>query len=398
VDELRQRLDRLPAGHPSSPYNDDGTRKPPVAQLKQLELPLSDERPADAGAKRSLGAPLAAPTLARGNVDDPGHGADHATDDRPGAAADSASDAADRASGPADRASAIADSSAAAADSAIAAAARSAVAADRLGADNHGRHDSNRQPDGDIGFDRNGRSDSYLGATLAGPEAQEPRASAEGLRGPRSRNLTPEHRQIADQALTRYRVAEGRNVFGSYGEAGLTPAMRRVESQLEHGQLAPDTESNALKPADSFKEKYAKLISRFPDSEPASLAAEVHDGIRYTFVFGDSHYVDTVAQASNSLEQAGYELVELQPSWDSGEYKGVNSRWRDQAGLSFEVQWHTPQSWEARQKTHAAVERICDPSTPLEEVEQLRAYQRAVTADVPVPPGAMLMRPYKKES
>src|SRR5215469_190158 len=38
--DLRQRLERLPAGHPSSPYNDDLSRKPAVARLKDLELPL----------------------------------------------------------------------------------------------------------------------------------------------------------------------------------------------------------------------------------------------------------------------------------------------------------------------------------------------------------------------
>jgi hypothetical protein len=60
VAELRLRLERLPVGHPSSPYNDDGTRKPPVARLRHLELPLtSDERPSDAGARHdrpALGA------------------------------------------------------------------------------------------------------------------------------------------------------------------------------------------------------------------------------------------------------------------------------------------------------------------------------------------------------
>ena len=38
--DLRRRLERLPAGHPSSPYNDDLSRKPSVAQLKDLELPV----------------------------------------------------------------------------------------------------------------------------------------------------------------------------------------------------------------------------------------------------------------------------------------------------------------------------------------------------------------------
>ena len=41
--ELRERLERLPPGHPSSPFNTDGTRKPPPADLARLELPLPDE-------------------------------------------------------------------------------------------------------------------------------------------------------------------------------------------------------------------------------------------------------------------------------------------------------------------------------------------------------------------
>jgi hypothetical protein len=41
--ELSARLERLPVGHPSSPYRDDGSRKPPVPDLSKYELPLPDE-------------------------------------------------------------------------------------------------------------------------------------------------------------------------------------------------------------------------------------------------------------------------------------------------------------------------------------------------------------------
>src|SRR5260370_3027685 len=62
--DLRQRLDQLPAGHPSSPYNDDLSRKPPVARLKDLELPLhGSERDTNAAATHeqpdeAAGAPV----------------------------------------------------------------------------------------------------------------------------------------------------------------------------------------------------------------------------------------------------------------------------------------------------------------------------------------------------
>src|SRR5258706_149901 len=51
---LSQRLDRLPYGHPSSPYHVDGEGKPPPPRLKHLELapPVADrpgELPAGPG-------------------------------------------------------------------------------------------------------------------------------------------------------------------------------------------------------------------------------------------------------------------------------------------------------------------------------------------------------------
>ena len=40
VVQLRERMERLPYGHPSSPYNDDGSRKPPLPDLSKYELPI----------------------------------------------------------------------------------------------------------------------------------------------------------------------------------------------------------------------------------------------------------------------------------------------------------------------------------------------------------------------
>jgi predicted ABC-type ATPase len=43
-EDLQQRLERLPPGHPSSPYHADGSRKPPPPSLRALELPPPDAR------------------------------------------------------------------------------------------------------------------------------------------------------------------------------------------------------------------------------------------------------------------------------------------------------------------------------------------------------------------
>lgn len=203
--------------------------------------------------------------------------------------------------------------------------------------------------------------------------------------------------RIADAAIAARREAEGRDADGNYGEAGITPAMRRIEGELEHGSLVPDTERFALKSADRFKEKLAKLIERYPDQETSVLAGAIHDGVRYTFLFEAEYYSDGVAEASRKLADQGYDLRLTNPSWDSNEYRGVNTRWSDsEDGILFEVQFHTPESWEAKQKTHDIYEKLSDARTTPSERAQLEREQRQITATILMPPGAVDIPYYAK--
>jgi hypothetical protein len=201
--------------------------------------------------------------------------------------------------------------------------------------------------------------------------------------------LTPEDNAVADSAVEARRVAEGRDSNGEYGEQGLTPQIRGVEQELAYGELVPDTEKYAVKGEDRFKEKLAKKIALEPDKSTAELAAEIHDGIRYTFTFPDEKYTDGVYDAEEKLRLRGYELRQRKPSWGDSDYKGVNSRWGDPgSGVLFEVQFHTPESWEAKQKTHDAYAMIENPDSSDADKAAARKYQQEVSAAIPVPEGA----------
>lgn len=194
---------------------------------------------------------------------------------------------------------------------------------------------------------------------------------------------------VADEQLALRRAAEGRDDTGGYGEGGITPAMRRIEAELEHGCLVPDTENFALKSPDRFKEKLAKLIDRYPDQAADKLASAIHDGIRFTLVFPTEEYVSGVADAVQRLKDAGYDLRLRKPSWDADDYRGVNSRWWDpERSVLFEVQFHTPESWEAKQRTHDIYEKLCDTRITPAERKQLEEQQRRMVAAIPVPPSA----------
>jgi hypothetical protein len=292
---LPERLARLPAGHPSSPCNDDGSQKPPSFRLRDLELPLSgDDR------------------------DGNGHGRarPHAPPARP--------------------------------------AAEGALNAD---GDHH-----------------------------EGPAAV--------TRPPGS----PEQARITDEAIRACRSAEGRTAGGGYDPGGLTPAMRRIEAQLEHGHLIPDTEKFALKSPERFSQKLAGRIALQPDTPPGELAGRIHDGVRYAFIFEDMYYTVGIWQISDLMRRSGYELMVRKPMWHSEVCKGVNSQWRDpDRGTRFEIQFHTPESWAARQRTQEWYRQLTDPATPPADRRRLDELHKEIAGAVPIPPGALQMTPYRQE-
>src|SRR5215813_1176146 len=170
--ELRERMERLPPGHPSSPYNDDGSRKPPVPDPFEHDYPIPG---------------------------DPDYQPDTPSGPETNQARDASGD------DPRDHASEVSESG----------------------------------PDQELPPEDGARIDDH------------------DSREQKERRLS----QITDQAVARCSEAEGRDANGNYGERGLTPAMRRVESQIQHGKLVADTEKYALKSADRFKQKLVERIN-----------------------------------------------------------------------------------------------------------------------------------------
>ena len=89
------------------------------------------------------------------------------------------------------------------------------------------------------------------------------------------------------------------------------------------------------------------------------------------------------------LKDQGFKLDKLKNSWSDEQYKGINSQWTEpDTGQRFEVQFHTRISFEAKQLTHGAYERLRSKQADKFEELVLEAFQKKVTAEVPVPLGA----------
>jgi len=213
------------------------------------------------------------------------------------------------------------------------------------------------------------------------PDEPEPRAE------PRDRAAgRADLRAEAEAEYRAYAIDRGCGRVRETEQTITTPAMCRIEAQDPDRHLVGL--EHRLKDRDRIEEKVSTAMSeRGRTAEQAF--AEIKDAIRYTLQYPGDKYSQGVRMDIQRLKDAGFEPSEFRNTWTDQEYKGINSRWRvPENGQLFEVQFHTQASFEAKQETHAAYGRLRTLPSDHEEVYELRAYQREVTAKVPIPPGA----------
>jgi len=176
----------------------------------------------------------------------------------------------------------------------------------------------------------------------------------------------------------------------------ITPALRAIESQDPDRHLIGFDDRR--KGRDRIKEKVHDAISLLRRS-PEEAVSRVPDAIRYTFQYQAAHYTQGVWMDIERLKGQGFELQRLRNSWSDEQYKGINSQWIERdTGQRFEVQFHTRISFEAKQLTHDAYERLRSKQADMFEELVLEAFQRKVAADVPVPSGATDIPDYPERS
>jgi hypothetical protein len=169
-------------------------------------------------------------------------------------------------------------------------------------------------------------------------------------------------------------------------EERISPALRAIESQEPDRRLVGF--ERRLKGHDRIKEKIHGMIKESGFS-PENAVSYVPDAIRYTFAYQEARYTQGVWTDIERLKGEGFRLHALKNSWSDDQYKGINSQWIEpDTGQRFEVQFHTRISFEAKQLTHPAYERLRTKQADVFEELVLEAFQKKVTADVSVPPGA----------
>jgi hypothetical protein len=143
----------------------------------------------------------------------------------------------------------------------------------------------------------------------------------------------------------------------------------------------------------SLTEILNRVLARGEAADLERAARGVPDALRYTAVLDDEDYASGALEIMADFARRGFRQLPggKTNTWRSNEYRGANLRLLAPDGTRFELQFHTPASWEAKQKNHDLYEAY-QQATDDTVRSRLRRAMAVRTQQVPVPPGADAVR------
>jgi hypothetical protein len=119
----------------------------------------------------------------------------------------------------------------------------------------------------------------------------------------------------------------------------------------------------------------------------------IRDTLRYTMQFGDQpggHHTYSVAYVLATLEELGHTVLTVKNYWPPGDdYSGVNTIVEAPNGLAWELQFHTPGSFELKMSSHVIYEQVRQPGVPIETRRSLYFQVAEEWETIPIPAGIL---------
>lgn len=122
-----------------------------------------------------------------------------------------------------------------------------------------------------------------------------------------------------------------------------------------------------IKPAASLLRKMTLSMDRVVSL--SQLVEQQYDVLRFTMLLPTSRYVTGVETVIKTLVDCeGTRPLEVKNYWDCYTYKGINCIFQATGGGKFELQFHTPQSWDNKQnQTHVLYETLRKEQDPVKQ-------------------------------
>jgi len=110
-----------------------------------------------------------------------------------------------------------------------------------------------------------------------------------------------------------------------------------------------------LKGESSIARKIGDAIKTGEARSAEQAANNMADLNRYTIVFPNNAYVDSVKRGIDELVNKGYEL-RIKNYWEREDYRGINIAVKDSTNKEFELQFHTEESIRVKEELHKLYE------------------------------------------
>lgn len=119
------------------------------------------------------------------------------------------------------------------------------------------------------------------------------------------------------------------------------------------------------------------------------VANEIHDNLRYTALCNKNTFGEQYKGIVDGLEKKGYEVMRVKNTLKDADapYRGVNTLVKNKNGYIFELQFHTAQSVDVKEKNHIDYNVFRDPKTPLLKKMKLDKAMKARSKSIEMPKG-----------
>jgi hypothetical protein len=114
----------------------------------------------------------------------------------------------------------------------------------------------------------------------------------------------------------------------------------------------------------------------------------MNDTVRYTYATPEESFTVTTRAEIHDLISRGYELNGLKNFFGRSGYQGINATFRAPSGQMFELQFHTPESFLAKETTHPLYNQQRALPEGSESWLALRDKQQEIFSAVDTPPGS----------
>ena len=166
---------------------------------------------------------------------------------------------------------------------------------------------------------------------------------------------------------------------------------RRLQDLAKIHQAKLQGLEHRLKTKSSTLRKLKKMHFDAPELPLKKL--KLSDALRYTIEVSDQpegHYVKTVQTVLKDLETQGYKILKVKNYWPKGDnYSGVNTVLANAEGFEWELQFHTPSSYQESKQSHGQYEKLRAIGTPLEERQRLFKSMSQPWETVGIPKGVL---------